>query len=72
VMAAPADDVTLARVSKDKSIQYLSEEMDRYHNRFVVYEDVSSAGNHFHAWGKIADTVTNVTMEGSWELNTHM
>ena len=37
--------------SAHRSIDYLANLMDRYHNRFPVYDDVSSAGNHFHAYG---------------------
>ena len=38
--------------------------MDQYHNRFPVYDDVSSAGNHFHAWGKMGTTWTAWTSAG--------
>jgi len=36
-----------------KSLHYLSEVMDVCHDRFWVYEDVSSPCNHFHAYGKL-------------------
>lgn len=47
--------------------------MDQYHDRFPVYDDVSSGGNHFHAWAKIlsgSDTGT-VSMNGSWTAERH-
>lgn len=63
------DDV---RASVKKSIEYLSYVMDQYHDRFIVYEDVSSAGNHFHAWAKFTDRAGqgDAAMNGSWEENT--
>src|SRR5713226_5866051 len=44
-----ADRDALAPQSVTSSVQYLARAMDQYHNRFPVYDDVSSAGNHFHA-----------------------
>ena len=40
-----------ARDSASHSI--LRRVMDQFNEVFSVYEDVSSAGNHFHAWAKI-------------------
>lgn len=64
-----AGDLELARESVKKSIAYLSYVMDQYHRRFTVYEDVSSAGNHFHAWAKFTDRNRrgDAAMNGSWE-----
>src|SRR5689334_6794635 len=45
VIAISADDTMLARQSAQASIAYLTQVMDQYHNRFPVYDDVSSAGN---------------------------
>lgn len=41
------------RRSAAASIEYLREVMDAYHDRVPVYEDVSSAGNHFKVWAPI-------------------
>jgi len=40
--------------------------MDEYHGRFPVYDDVSSGGNHFHAYTKIPDENAAVDITGSW------
>jgi hypothetical protein len=53
------------------SIAYLRTVMDQYHNRFVVYEDVSSAGNHFHAYAKIPTAMAPVAINGSWTDRPH-
>lgn len=53
------------------SVQFLAEVMDRYHNRFPVYDDVSSAGNHFVAFGKIPSGSALVFVNGSWTENPH-
>jgi hypothetical protein len=45
--------------------------MDQYHDRFAVYDDVSECGNHFHAWAKIPDEGTTVTISGSWTAEVH-
>jgi hypothetical protein len=55
-----------ALASAKASILYIKKEMDQYHNRFVVYEDVSSAGNHFHVYAKIPDGTAPVEMNGSF------
>src|SRR6185436_2558374 len=54
-----------------RGVVYLREEMDAYHDRFPVYDDVSAAGNHFHALGKIPDETALVTSNGSWTENPH-
>ena len=53
------------------SIQFLAEVMDRYHSRFPVYDDVSSAGNHFVTFGKIPSGNALVSVNGSWTSNPH-
>ena len=37
------------------SLDHLRRVMDQYHDRFPVYDDLGSAGNHFHARAKIPD-----------------
>jgi len=51
------------------SLRYLSGVMDACHDRFWVYEDVSSPCNHFHAYGKLPDASSPITIEGSWAQN---
>ena len=60
-----------ARLSAKKSVTYLNKVMDQYHSRFIVYEDVSSAGNHFHARAKLPDQNAPVDMDGSWTDRPH-
>ncbi len=55
----------------NNSVQYLARAMDQYHNRFPVYDDVSSAGNHFHTLTKFPDGNALVTVNGSYSLNKH-
>jgi hypothetical protein len=52
-------------------LAFLRQQMDRFHDRFPVYDDVSSAGNHFHAFGKAPDQNAAVSVNGSWTLNPH-
>ena len=54
------------RVSAQGSLAYLREVMDRFHGRFPVYDDISSAGNHFHCYTKIPDGNAAVEISGSW------
>jgi hypothetical protein len=65
VEAQPATD------SAQASIAYLSQVMDEFHDRFPVYDDVSSPGNHFHVYAKLPDGGAPVTMNGSWTGNPH-
>ncbi len=55
--------------SAQASIAYLGRVMDEYHDRFPVYDDVSSAGNHFHVYAQMGDAP--VSMNGSWTGNPH-
>jgi len=57
--------------SAEASIRFLARVMDRSHDRVPVYEDVSSAGNHFVAIGAIPDANAAVTINGSWADNPH-
>lgn len=58
-----------ARESARASVEHLARVMDQFHDRFPVYDDVSSAGNHFHAWAKIPDQHAAVSINGSWTVN---
>lgn len=60
-----------ATESAQGSLEYMRRVMDQYHNRFPVYDDVSSPGNHFHAYGKIPDENAAVDINGSWTTNPH-
>lgn len=60
-----------ARESADASLEYLRRVMDLYHHRFPVSEDVSSGGNHFHAFAKIPDRFAPVDINGSWSEVKH-
>jgi hypothetical protein len=53
------------------AIGYLARVMDQYHDRFAVYDDVSSGGNHFFAWSKIPNQNAAVAINGSWVDNPH-
>jgi hypothetical protein len=58
--------------SAGAALEHLRRVMDRYHESFIVYEDVSAAGNHFHSWAKIPDQNATVTMAGSWTDSPHV
>ena len=53
------------------SLTYLRHVMDSFHDRFPVYDDISSPGNHFHARGQLPDEFSRVTINGSWTGNPH-
>ncbi len=55
-------------VSAKGSLDYLRLVMDRYHDHFGVYDDVSSADSHFVAYAKIPNGSAAVTMNGSCGL----
>jgi hypothetical protein len=59
------------RAAVDDAIAFLGSTMDRFHDRFVLYEDVSSAGNHFLPFGKLPDEDAPVTVNGSWTERPH-
>ena len=68
---AAARDVASAQESATYAIAYLSQVMDQFHDRFPVYDDVSSAGNHFFAWTKFPDGDAPVSVNGSFTGNPH-
>ncbi len=57
--------------SAGASVDFLVRLMDAFHDRFPVYDDVSSAGNHFPVFGAIASDVSAVTVDGSWTDDRH-
>ena len=60
--------------SAQSSLEYLRRVMDQFHDRVAVYDDVSSAGNHFHAYARIQqdeDHIPHVTINGAWTDNPH-
>jgi hypothetical protein len=57
--------------SVDASLSYLRTVQDQFHNRFPVYDDVSSAGNHFNALQYFPDQNAAVQIKGDYTLNTH-
>lgn len=60
-----------SNASATLSINYLAQVMDQFHNRFAVYDDVSSAGNHFFAWAKTPDGNAQANINGSFTDNPH-
>ncbi len=68
---ATANDNQVEPQTVSGSVQYLARAMDQYHNRFPVYDDVSSAGNHFHALTKFPNGNALVTVNGSYSLEKH-
>ncbi|MGH9937007.1 MAG: hypothetical protein ACREAM_12220, partial [Blastocatellia bacterium] len=68
---ANSNEATLNQQSTAASLEYLAAAMDQFHNRFPVYDDNSSAGNHFHALAKIPDENARVTNFGSHTGNPH-
>lgn len=55
--------------SASASLEYLRRVQDQFHDRIPVYEDVSSAGNRFHAYAKIPDENAAVSINGSWTVS---
>jgi hypothetical protein len=61
--------VTQPRMPRESallSVEHLRRVMDQFHRSIIVYEDISSPGNHFHARGKIPGQFAPVTVNGSW------
>jgi hypothetical protein len=52
-------------------LQFLRLMHDEYHTRLAVYDDVSSAGNHFPAIAAIPSANAPVSLNGSWTVNPH-
>lgn len=63
--------LTAGGASAEASLEYLRRAMDQFHDRFPVYDDISSAGNHFHAWGRIPDQNAAVSTTGAWTDRPH-
>jgi hypothetical protein len=67
-----ADGTALAQTAEQRaesirrSLSFLNEMMDEFHSRIPVYDDVSSAGNRFVAFGAIPDGTAPVSVNGSW------
>jgi uncharacterized repeat protein (TIGR02543 family) len=57
--------------SIELSIGFLRDRMDEFHNRFPIYDDVSSAGNHFPAFGAVHRPGNVDKPNGSWIENPH-
>lgn len=57
--------------SAKAAIAYMAQVMDQFHDRVAVYDDVSSAGNHFFAWTKFPDGNAPVNINGSFTDNPH-
>ncbi len=57
--------------SVELSISFLRDRMDEFHNRFPIYDDVSSAGNHFPAFGAVNRPQNVDNPNGSWTDNPH-
>ncbi len=60
-----------SEISASSSVRFLRDMMDRYHNRFPVYDDVNSAGNHFMVFAKIPAGNSPATVNASWSENPH-
>lgn len=65
LLASSAALAATPNASAAAALEHLRRVMDRYHDRFIVYEDVSAAGNHFHSWAKIPNQNAAVAMNGS-------
>src|SRR3982750_742245 len=62
---------TPACKSARAGIVYLAQVMDEFHNRFPVYDDLSSAGNHFNALAAIPNENARVRISGGSTDNPH-
>jgi hypothetical protein len=59
------------RQSEQFAFEHLRVEMDLYHNRIPVYDDIGSGGNHFVAQGQLPNAASPVTMDTSSTTNPH-
>src|SRR5690349_21625696 len=57
--------------SAEAGLQYLDQVMDQYHSSFSVYQDISSAGDHFHARQELPDQNGPVDIDGSSTIKVH-
>lgn len=62
---------TPACKSAAAGVAHLAEVMDEFHNRFPVYDDLSSPGNHFHALAAIPNERALVRISGGYTDNPH-
>lgn len=62
--------LTPEQLSVESSIGFLANRMDEFHNRFPIYDDVSSAGNHFPVFGAVGANATS-QINGSWSVGPH-
>jgi hypothetical protein len=60
-----------SRQSEQFALKHLQEQMDLYHDRISVYDDIGSGGNHFVAQGQLPDASSPVTMDTSWSNSPH-
>jgi hypothetical protein len=60
-----------SRESEQLAVEHLRKEMDLYHDRILVYDDIGSGGNHFLAQGQLPDSNSPVTMDTSWSNSPH-
>jgi len=70
----PATAQTPEQQSVTASVDYLNAVMDEFHEVIHVYQDVSSAGNHFHERGLFigeGGTILSVGIDGSFSQLRH-
>lgn len=60
-----------AQQSAEASLGYLRRVMDQFHDRVIVYSDVSAAGNHFLAFAKIPGANSAASINGSFANSPH-
>jgi len=58
-------------LSEQLALEHLRQEMDLYHDRVLVYDDIGSGGNHFVAQGQLPDGNSLVTMDTSSTNQPH-
>lgn len=58
----------ISKGKEEKSIDYIEHWQDIYHKSFYVYEDNSSAGNHFYVRGKISSIGDEEWYEGTAQV----
>lgn len=63
------DRVVPSAESAAAALSFLGSMHDEFHTRLPVYDDVSSAGNHFVAIAKIPSATAPVDLDGSWAIN---
>jgi len=71
ISARAASCSTPACKSAAAGIAHLAQVMDEFHNRFPVYDDLGSPGNHFHAWAAIPNERALVRISGGSTENPH-